>query len=132
VEHTSDVGIRAYGHSMAEVFENCAQGMMSLMLDPGRVEPRRRVRLSARGRDAKSLLVSWLSEILYLVDAENWALASFEVSEVSELAVAGWGSGEPLDPAKHGLKLEIKAPTYHMLELDEGEGAWTAQVIFDV
>ncbi len=117
---------------MAEAFENCAVGMMSLMLDPGRVETRRRVELSARGMDAKSLLVAWLSEILYRVEAEGCAFASFEVGEIDEVAVAGWGEGEPLDAVKHAAALEIKAPTYHMLELGEREGVWTAQVIFDV
>jgi len=126
------VGIRAYGSSMAEAFENCALGMMSLMLEPDRVRPQRRIRLSAQGRDGGSLLVSWLSEILFRVEAEGWAFASFEVDSCSEIAVAGWGAGEPLDAARHGLKLEIKAPTYHMLELDETDGRWTAQVIFDV
>jgi SHS2 domain-containing protein len=117
---------------MAEAFENCALGMMSLMLEPDKVRPRQRIRLSAQGRDGGSLLVSWLSEILFRVEAEGWAFASFEVGECREVAVAGWGAGEPLDVARHGLKLEIKAPTYHMLVLDETDGRWTAQVIFDV
>jgi SHS2 domain-containing protein len=117
---------------MAEAFENCALGMMSLMLEPGKVRPRQRVELTARGRDGGSLLVAWLSEVLYKVEAEGWAFGSFEVGSCSDVAVAGWGAGEPLDAASHGLKLEIKAPTYHMLELEEAEGRWTAQVIFDV
>lgn len=117
---------------MAEAFENCALGMMSLMLDPARVEPRQFASLSARGLDGKALLVAWLSEILYKVEAEGWAFASFEVREIDEVAVAGRGMGEPLDPARHAAALEIKAPTYHMLELGESGGVWTAQVIFDV
>jgi SHS2 domain-containing protein len=117
---------------MAEAFENCALGMISLMFDPGRVRPRRRVRLSAHGGDGKSLLVAWLSEILFQVETEGWAFSSFEIRELSEVAAAGWGTGEPLDPGRHAVEREIKAPTYHMLELEERDGAWTAQVIFDV
>jgi protein archease len=126
------VGIRAYGGSMAEAFENCALGMMSLLLETDRVRPQQRVELSVRGRDGGSLLVAWLSEILFRVETEGWAFAAFEIGSCSEVAVAGWGLGEPLDAARHGLKLEIKAPTYHMLELIEEAGRWTAQVIFDV
>jgi len=117
---------------MAEAFENCALGMMSLMLDISKVRPQQRASLSVHGRDSKSLLVAWLSEILFLVEAEGWAFGSFEISEISEVAVVGWGTGEPLDADRHAIELEIKAPTYHMLELEEGEGRWTAQVIFDV
>jgi SHS2 domain-containing protein len=117
---------------MAEAFENCALGMMYLMLEPERVRPRQRVELAARGRDGGSLLVAWLSEVLFRVEAGGWAFNSFEVVSCDGTAVSGWGEGEPLDAAKHGLKLEIKAPTYHMLEMGEAEGRWTAQVIFDV
>ena len=126
------MGIRAYGSSLAEVFENCALGMMSLMLDIGAVRPQGRVELSASGVDRESLLVSWLSEILYRVEAEGYAFGAFEVREVSGLTAEGTGLGEPLDAARHALELEIKAPTYHMLELEESNGRWTAQVIFDV
>ena len=132
MEHTSDVGIRAYGRSKAEAFENCALGMMSLMLDAGRVTSRQRVRINARGADSESLLVSWLSEILFMVEVEGWAFASFEIDQISETEVTAWGTGEPLDPSRHGAGLEIKAPTYHMLELQEKADAWTAQVVFDV
>lgn len=117
---------------MSEVFENCALGMVSLMLDLEKISPQRRVKLAAQGREPRSLLVSWLSEILYQVETEGWALRSFEVSEVDDTAVKGWGTGEPLDPGRHATGLEIKAPTYHMLELKEERGRWTAQVIFDV
>ena len=117
---------------MAEAFENCALGMISLMMDPSRVEPRRRVRISARGGDDMSLLAAWLSEILFLVEVEGWAFASFALLEVGEGRVEGWGEGEPLDAGRHALELEIKAPTYHMMELGESEGEWRAQVIFDV
>lgn len=106
--------------------------MISLMMDPSRVEPHRRVRINARGGDGKSLLVAWLSEILFLVEAEGWAFASFAVAKIGGGLVEGWGEGEPLDAGRHALGLEIKAPTYHMMELGESGGAWVAQVIFDV
>ena len=118
---------------MAEAFVNCARGMMFIMLDPAKVRLARRKELKAEGRDRKSLLVAWLSEILFQVDARGWAFGAFEVDELTDLSVRGWGLGEPLDPVRHAVKQGIKAPTYHMLELEEKEGGrWTAQVIFDV
>ncbi|MBC7229866.1 MAG: archease [Actinobacteria bacterium] len=132
VEHTSDVGIRARGGSLGEAFGNCALGMMSLMLDPGKVRHERRVRIEAEAEDPEALLVAWLSEILFRVEAEGFAFARFEDVEPGEGKVAGWGWGEPLDPERHDLRIEVKAPTYHGLELREENGVWVAQVIFDV
>lgn len=126
------MGIRAFGANVAEVFENCALGMMSLILDPDSVRPTGRVELMAEGRDRESLLVSWLAEILFRVETGEWAFREFEVVELTGLRVRGWGLGEPLDFSRHAVKTEIKAPTYHMLEIKEEPGRWTAQVIFDV
>jgi protein archease len=106
--------------------------MMSLMIDPGSVRPAGRLDLRAEGRDRESLLVSWLAEIIYQVEVGGWVFHEFGVSALSELHLEGWGLGEPLDPARHAVELEIKAPTYHMLEVKEAGGRWTAQVIFDV
>jgi SHS2 domain-containing protein len=132
IEHTADTGIRAYGTSISEVFINCALGMMSLIVDPGSVRPSSRVSLRAEGRDRESLLVCWLAEIIFQIEVGGWVFCEFGVSELSELHVEGWGLGEPLDLARHVVELEIKAATYHMLEVKDEGGCWTAQVILDV
>ncbi|MGQ9476590.1 MAG: archease [Actinomycetota bacterium] len=132
MEHTADVGIRACGRSREELFANCARGMMSLILDPGRVVPREEVDIAAEAAELEALLVRWLSEILFLVEAEGWAFADFEVWEVTGKRVRGKGAGEPLDPDRHLVTGEIKAPTYHQLRVAEEGGTWVAQVIFDV
>ncbi|NPV59762.1 MAG: archease [Actinobacteria bacterium] len=132
MEHTADVGIRAWGESLGEAFRNCALGMMSLMLDLDKVGREKRVWVEAEAEDLEALLVSWLSEILFYVEAEGFAFAWFEDVEIEGGKAAAWGWGEELDPERHGLKLEVKAPTYHGLRLEEREGGWTAQVIFDV
>jgi SHS2 domain-containing protein len=106
--------------------------MMSLMVDTDSVRPTQRSEIRAEARDWKSLLVSWLGEILYQVEVEERAFKEFQISALSRFAVRGWGIGEPLDVERHQVKLEIKAPTYHMLELKEENGRWLAQIIFDV
>lgn len=126
------MGIRAYGESREDLFANCARGMVSLILDPESVEPRDKVQIEAEAVELEALLVRWLSEILFLVEADGWAFGDFQVEEVTDGRVRGWGLGEPLDPEQHGVHGEIKAPTYHMLRVEEEDGAWTAQVIFDV
>lgn len=132
IEHTADTGIRAYGSSLAEVFVNCSLGMMSLMLDLATVGRSTRVALEAEARDRESLLVAWLAHILFVVETQGTVFGAFEIAELEETRAKGWGLGEAMDPARHRLELEIKAPTYHMLELKEEAGLWTAQVIFDV
>lgn len=132
IDHTADVGIRAYGRTKEEVFANCALGMVSLIMDIESIERKKRVDISVGAAGAGGLLIGWLSEIIFLIEVEGWALGEFGVEEITDTMVRGWGAGEPLDPERHRVSGEIKAPTYHMLELKEENGAWTAQVIFDV
>ncbi|MBC7252840.1 MAG: archease [Actinobacteria bacterium] len=126
------MGIRAYGKSREEVFAHAALGMMSLILDVESVSLRERKDVKARASGPEELLVKWLSEVLFLVETEGWAFGDFEVREVTEELAEGWGWGEPLDPAKHKVSGEIKAATYHMLQLKRENDTWIAQVIFDV
>jgi SHS2 domain-containing protein len=117
---------------MAEVFENIALGMMALVLEPETIRPSQSVELRAKGNDNASLLVSWLAEILFQMETAGLAFGKFKVYEIRDLEVKGQGLGEPLDLTRHKIGMEIKAPTYHMLELKEEAGRWVAQVIFDV
>lgn len=117
---------------MSETFRNCALGMMSLMLDLDKVRREKKVRVEAEADDLEGLLVAWLSEVLFHVEANGFAFRWFEDVELKKGSVAAWGWGEALDPARHGLKLEVKAPTYHGLELRKEKEGWVAQVIFDV
>lgn len=106
--------------------------MVSLILDPATVRRVDRVELRAEGMDRESLLVGWLSEILFRIEAEGRAFGAFEVAELGETRVRGWARGEPLDPERHHIETEVKAPTYHMLEIRKEAGLWTARIIFDV
>ena len=79
LEHTADVGIRARGWTLEETFANMALGMMSLIVpELGRILEREDRRVEARAADLEGLLVAWLSEVVYLVDAERFLVAKIE------------------------------------------------------
>lgn len=79
LEHTADVGIRAFGRTLEETFANMALGMMSLIVpEPRCILEREEKRVEARATDLESLLVAWLSEFVYLVDAERFLVAKIE------------------------------------------------------
>src|SRR4051812_46541482 len=68
LEHPADVGFRAWGNSLEEVFANCAQALLSIILDPSEVDGSERWQITAHGSDLDSLLVNWLNEVPYYVD----------------------------------------------------------------
>jgi len=132
LEHTADIGFRVRTRTPAELFEACAEALISISIDLDLVEPRAAWPLEAAGEDAESLLVNWLNEVLYLWDARRLALRRFRVLEITAGRVAGEALGEPWDPARHRARLLVKGVTYHQLRTGQDEEGWYAQVFLDV
>ncbi|MBM4249250.1 MAG: archease [Euryarchaeota archaeon] len=133
VEHTADVGIRAFGETMTEAFENAALGMFNIITDPSKVGLLQDFEVIIEGDDLRSLLHEWLSQLLILSQVNGMLFGGFRV-EMRPLprgmGLTGWAIGEPADPEKHVYKTEIKAVTHHMLEVRESPPM--VKVLFDI
>lgn len=132
IEHTADIGIRSFGKTEAEAFENAAAGMFSLITDLPGIRDEQQFPVEVEAEDHETLLVEWLNELLYLFESNGVLLSRFEIVELGENHLAGKAWGEPIDTARHELKDDIKAVTYHMLKVEQTEGGWETDVIFDV
>lgn len=132
IEHTADIGIIARGATLAEVFEAAAEGMFSLMVDPGSIENRAWLERAVEADDHEGLLVAWLNNLLAVVNIEAFVPTAFVVDQVGPKRMHATVYGEPIDPDRHRFHRDIKAATYHMVEVKQTDGVWTARVIFDV
>lgn len=132
LEHPADIGFRAYGKSLEELFANCAYALTSIVFDPSAVVPTERWVLQAEGGDMESLLVNWLDEVLYYIDTRRIAFRSFDVSFAAPLQLRCNATGEPRDSIKHPVRLSVKAVTYHQLKISKVEETWFAEVYVDV
>ena len=132
LEHTADVGLRVYGSSLPELFANAAMGLVALAVEPENIQELSVLPLSATGSDAEQLLVNWLSEILYRMDAEGWIFRSFSVGDCSSTAINGKGRGEHREVSARTRSVAVKAVTYHQLSVRETAKGWEATVYFDI
>jgi SHS2 domain-containing protein len=132
LDHTADTGFRAWGETLAELFENSAKAMMSIAAETSAVEAREKKRIEVAGEDYESLLVNWLSEILYLFDTNAFAPNDFRVDEITPSRLKARLQGEPRDPARHPWLLIIKAVTYYELRVEQRNGRWESQVFLDI
>lgn len=132
IEHTADAGIVAHGATLAELFQNAAAGMFSLMVGPGTVRDSLRREVAVEGRDVEGLLVAWLAELLFYVDAEELLFSRFDISRIDERHIAATAFGEPIDRARHELRLGVKAVTRHMLDVAREPDGYRATVLFDI
>ena len=133
-EHTADVGAIVRGATLPRLFENAARATFDLVVDRRTVRPRRRARVEVEGSSLEDLLVRWLSELLYRSGKLGWLFSTFRVERVDRLRLRARGValGEPSDPARHVVRREIKAVTYHQIRLVRGRSAWRVRIVFDV
>jgi SHS2 domain-containing protein len=132
IEHTADLGITATGTTLNQAFEEVARGMFAIMTNDGLIENRVKKTVTIEGTgDLELLVVDWLSELLYLRDVKGLVFGDFSVT-VTEKGLSAIVQGEPYDRKKHGYGAEIKAVTYHMLEIQTHKKGVTINVLFDV
>ena len=132
LEHPADIGFRAFGDTLPDLFANSALAMLSIAGEPAAVEPREQYPLAAESGDRESLMVDWLSEVLYWFDGKRIAFREFRVTAFRDVAIHAIGLGEPRDPARHRSHLGVKAVTYHQLKIEQRGGLWTAEVYLDI
>ena len=132
IDHTADIGIRAFGRDEKTAFENAAAGMFSLITDLEDVEELNEYPIEVESEDRETLLVEWLNELLYVYESSEVLLRSFRITDMEETRLRGIALGEPVDRSRHRLKTDIKAATYYMLRVQQTQEDWQAEVIFDV
>jgi SHS2 domain-containing protein len=132
LEHTADVGFEAFGSTREEVFSNAARALIDITVDLNSISLREETAIRVQGRDVTSLLVNWLSEILYQQDAENWLFCEFQIHNLTDHSLSATGRGEKFDRNRHHAKLLVKAITYHQLALEHTHQGWRAQVYVDI
>jgi SHS2 domain-containing protein len=135
LEHTADIGIAAYGKTKREVFINAAKGMFEIIAGENK-NPKENFydKIKLEADNLEGLLFAWLNELLYIGETRLVVLNKFRIKELSDFQIKAEIGGTKINPPSVKVEKEIKAVTYHRLEIkkDEESGLWSAQVIFDI
>ncbi len=134
-DHTADIGVKAYGSDLSQVFVNAARGMFSIMfemIDEPLEEKVLKVELQNPDENYEQLLVDWLNELLYLLEAEDAVLSRFEIKELDGKVLKAEVAGGPFDSERHRYKTEVKSATYHMLEIGRENDKYFATILIDI
>ena len=127
VQHTADLSVHVWGDDLADLFETAARAMFVLLADAGATAVSS-ARLTLTAPDVESLLVDWLSELLYLHEEKQavFAEVAFEAISRTDLraCVVGFTIGE--------RRSHIKAVTYHMLTVVDRRDGYETEIVFDV
>jgi tRNA nucleotidyltransferase (CCA-adding enzyme) len=129
--HDADVGVRGFGATAAEAFEQAAQALTAVVTQTG-VEPKVRVEVACEAPDLELLFVEWLNAIIYEMAVRSMLFCRFAVRiEGTRLAGSLWG--EPVDVERHAPACEPKGATYTALKVTaDNTGVWSAACVVDV
>jgi len=131
-DHTADIGIRAVGASLNEVFVGMARGLTELIAEDSRLQPKERRAIHLASADASSLLLAWLQELLVWFSTERFLPVAYELEDVTPTTLRGHVRGDTFDPSRHVQGREVKAITRHLLDVFQRNGTWEGQVIVDI
>jgi SHS2 domain-containing protein len=131
-DHMADLGLEVSAATREELYAGAAFALFDLLADLSTVRAGRTREIAVTGRDEADLLVNFLRECLYAWNGEGFLMKSCLVCQLTNQSVTALLRGEPFDPARHRIKKEIKAITYHQASVQETPGGWTGRVICDV
>lgn len=131
-EHTADLGLRVRAADLATLFAEAARGLFSMIVaDLSSVRPIEHVSFELKGEVSDLLLFDWLNELLYTYETRHVLFADFDV-QLGEFGLRATAKGEAVDRVRHVLDHEVKAITYHGLNLEAVGDQWMAEVIVDI
>lgn len=138
LDHTADVAVRLRSADAASLFEAAASAHVAIVLDLSTSAPLGAFtarQLSLRAEDGEALLIEFYSELIYRFDTERFLTSRVDVHEVSlgkPASLLATLLGETLDPTRHVARTEIKAATFHGLEIQQTPAGLEAVVVFDL
>ena len=128
VDHTADMMVKAFGSTLEECFANAAYALFDQTVDLSNIGTSEETEFRVTGIDDEDRLYSLLSELLFIEDCDNLILREFDVRFEGDDVVCR--ASETLDRTRHRVRSEVKAVTYHMMEIDRDTPSVT--VLFDV
>lgn len=116
LDHPADLGIRGIGSTPEEALSEGAQAMLDAMADTVHIRPERTLVQRCSAPDLPALFVEWLNELLYQREINDVLFASARIVRLGQdergWTLEGVATGEPLDPTRHEVYVEVKAATY--------------------
>ena len=127
---TADIGFKAYGESLNEAFENAGLAIFNIISDTSNIDAVKEI-FKVRSEDEISLLYDYLEELLFYHEIEFMLFSEFHVEIDDNLQLRATIKGEPIDWDKHERKTEIKAITFHKMDVKKTD-KFELQAIVDL
>ncbi len=130
IDHTADLGIEVYGKTLEELFMNIGKAIFETQIS-GHLETKNKKEIELTSESLEDLFIDWCRELLYNFSVNGFIPQKYDIS-IKNLSLKAQLSGDIFDPERHGIRIEIKNPTYHNFQLKKTQKGCKATIIFDV
>jgi len=127
IPHTADRSLRVWSASLPQLFSEAAQGMNTLMGMRLASGPRTNRSLHITGLDPETLLVNFLSELLFISEQDKLAFDEFKLEMTGDRLEAEMSGALVLS-----IEKIIKAVTFHNLHIRQTPQGYEVEIVFDV
>ena len=132
IDHTADLGMRVVGENPKQLFMHAGMAMFDLISGLRKPEKGKSVAISVNGSDWADLMVNWLRELLYLWSGKEMLVQSIGIEIIKPFFLSANVFCGHFKPLVHDIRHDIKAVTYHQIEVSQTSKGWEAAIIFDV
>jgi len=132
LDHTGDIRIKVMGKTLKDLFVNAAYALFDLITDATKIDSELAETVEAAGIDHEEMLVNWLAELNYLFVTESKVFNRFEIEHFKNLELSATVIGEKFNARKHPFRNEIKAVTFHDLQIEQVGDHWETKIVFDI
>ncbi|NWJ90741.1 archease [Marine Group I thaumarchaeote] len=123
LEHATDALIEVNAKTLEDAFSVAGKSVVETIIDSNNIQEIEEKNINVKGRNLLNLLYNWLEEIVTITITDGFAIKNFSVNikKNKEYQIVSKISGEKLDLKKHNFKVEIKSPTFHLMEINEND-----------
>lgn len=126
---TADIGFYAYGNNLNEAFENAGLAMFNIISNTDNINPNKSITFEISSEDNVSLLYDYLEELLFYHEIEFMLFSEFNVEINDDYSLKATIKGEEINWDKHERNCEIKAITFHQMEVNLGDSVQLRAIV---
>ena len=132
IDHTADFGIHVFGSDLKDLFSNAAFAMFDQITIVKDLQPEEELKIHVVGSDWPDLMINWLRELLYLWTGKERLVGKVNIFSISEYELSATVYFDPYNSDCHVITTDIKAVTYHQIQVNHVANGWESRIIFDV
>lgn len=133
-EVKSDYAFEVTADTLSELFKGAGLATMEAMVVPNTIEENKEWNFELKAQDERMLLYDFLSELIFLKDAETVLFSDFDIviEDKGEFALSCKAKGAAINWEKDILLTDVKAVTMYEFKVEKRDGNWYCHVILDL